>query len=474
MSTMRKHHTGLSTPPLTADEQQKLQEKFAKEAKAHEESQHIVQQMQVYHSADDVKQSIQALAEKIQQEMKDEDFTVLTSLSNADIFAQSLMTCLNKLGVIPKTDRIDIVRNEITGVPEVTIKPGLKMAGRKVLILKSLVRGGVATDYAMAYCKSQHATEVYVAALLDCVNQREAGFENIKPNFVCFQDASQKLEAKQLLGCGLGVSRLRALPMMGYVPHAVVQKPAYPTVSRGNDIFKIPTLTDEEKAIIASDLEKYAEEYKNTREVCKKLRIFLSADAIEKILDTIADRIAEVMQQKPNLRLITSLMGALLFAEEIRQRLNQRGFYPETDMIYVSRYGDKEEGGEPVLLVKPRFDLRGCDVMILEDLIEGGATLDFIKQACFDLGARSVMIAVLFDKVNQREEGFEHIGADIVGHEDTSAKKRSKWWVGHGCDQGRRARNYPDLCFKPIGNDITDEERPQPDYILNSFIRACR
>ncbi|MDR3478275.1 MAG: phosphoribosyltransferase family protein [Gammaproteobacteria bacterium] len=220
-----------------------------------------------------------------------------------------------------------------------------------------------------------------------------------------------------------------------------------------NTGLKVAPLTEEQKKQLELELKAEEQEHEDTKKTMQQLRVFLKKEDIEKKLDEMADTLAEAMKETPNVVVMTSLMGAAPFAEGIKNRLLKRGLCPKEDMICVSRYGDNHQGGEPQLVVKPRLDLRGRNVLILEDLIEGGVTIAYAKQVCEDLGARSVKVATLLDRVNQRVQGFEDVKPDFHCFEDSAKKGEAKWLIGRGLDEYRRARSLSWIGFKPMGQD---------------------
>jgi hypoxanthine phosphoribosyltransferase len=231
-----------------------------------------------------------------------------------------------------------------------------------------------------------------------------------------------------------------------------------------NTGLKVPDLTEEENLKLELELKAEEQEHEETKKTMQQLRVFLKKEEIEKKLDAMADTLADVMKNTPNVVVLTSMMGAAPFAEGIKNRLNKRGLFPKEDMICVSRYGDNHQGGEPQLKIKPQLDLRKRNVLILEDLIEGGVTIAYAAQVCKDLGASSVKVAVLLDRVNQRVEGFESVKPDFNCFEDTAKKGEAKWLIGRGLDEYRRARSLSWIGYKPMGEELAALSKEQAGH----------
>ena len=77
------------------------------------------------------------------------------------------------------------------------------------------------------------------------------------------------------------------------------------------------------------------------------------------------------------------------------------------DFIHATRYAGQTHGGELNFRVPPRFDLRGQDVLIVDDIYDVGLTLELIERYCIGHGAHSVNSAVLVRKLHDRETAGE-------------------------------------------------------------------
>lgn len=94
------------------------------------------------------------------------------------------------------------------------------------------------------------------------------------------------------------------------------------------------------------------------------------------------------------------MTGGVIFAGKLLPRLD---FPAEIDYCHASRYAGKTAGTELVWRVTPQASLAGRHVVIVDDILDEGATLQSIIQSCESVGAKSVKTAVLVEKVHDRK-----------------------------------------------------------------------
>ncbi len=133
---------------------------------------------------------------------------------------------------------------------------------------------------------------------------------------------------------------------------------------------------------------------------------------------------------------ITVMNGGLIFAGQLLTRL----FFPlETDYLHATRYGDRTRGEELDWIVKPKIDIRGKTVLLLDDILDEGVTLSSVVAYCIKNGAKEVLTAVLVEKLHGRK-AFPGIKADFVGIEI-----EDRFVVGYGLDYKGFWRNAPGI-----------------------------
>jgi hypoxanthine phosphoribosyltransferase len=130
------------------------------------------------------------------------------------------------------------------------------------------------------------------------------------------------------------------------------------------------------------------------------------------------------------------LKGAMFFCSDLMRHI---AFDVALDFIQVSSYGDqKTSSGVVTLLKEPQLDMRGKSVLIVEDIIDSGLSMNEVfRYIKLDRGAREVRTATFLDKPTARKIPFK---ADYVGFSIDP-----KFVIGYGLDYAEKYRNVPDI-----------------------------
>lgn len=128
--------------------------------------------------------------------------------------------------------------------------------------------------------------------------------------------------------------------------------------------------------------------------------------------------------------------GSIIFAGQLLPRL----LFPlEVGYLHATRYGNKTRGGGMTWLAQPVIDLRGRDVLLLDDILDEGITLTAVADYCRLQGAASVLTAVLIDKRHDRKV-VAGCRADFTGMEIAD-----RFIFGYGLDYRGYWRNAPGI-----------------------------
>jgi hypoxanthine phosphoribosyltransferase len=165
----------------------------------------------------------------------------------------------------------------------------------------------------------------------------------------------------------------------------------------------------------------------------KKIEVLFSAEEIARRNLELAEEIA--LGDLSNILVISILKGSFVFAADLIRALHAAGLAPEVEFISVSSYGAGTEPGEIRLLRDVESDVRGRDVLLIDDILESGKTLTFTRDLMLARGARRVAIVALLDKTMRRQA---QITADYTGFECPD-----KFVVGYGMDVGHAFRELP-------------------------------
>lgn len=141
------------------------------------------------------------------------------------------------------------------------------------------------------------------------------------------------------------------------------------------------------------------------------------------------------------------LKGAAVFLSDLMRQVDLDATF---DFIGVSSYGnppgpkqDKvwDSTGEVRLTKDVDQSLRGKNVILVEDILDTGLTLTFLKRLLLGHEPKSLRVAVLLDKPSRRKLP---VAADYVGFTIPD-----EFVVGYGLDYGEKYRNLPDVCVLP-------------------------
>jgi hypoxanthine phosphoribosyltransferase len=129
---------------------------------------------------------------------------------------------------------------------------------------------------------------------------------------------------------------------------------------------------------------------------------------------------------------VSLLNGTVMFLADLIRYLN---LPLRLDFLGVSSYGEGTESGELIFTKELRLDVRGRDVLLVDDILDTGKTLSRVLPKLRVLRPRRIKICVLLDKPARR---VEKIAADYVGFEIPDY-----FVVGYGLDFAERYRNLP-------------------------------
>jgi hypoxanthine phosphoribosyltransferase len=129
---------------------------------------------------------------------------------------------------------------------------------------------------------------------------------------------------------------------------------------------------------------------------------------------------------------VALLNGTVLFLADLIRHLS---LPLRLDFIGVSSYGAGTESGELVFTKELRLDVRGRDVLLVDDILDTGKTLSRVIPKLRSLKPRRIKVCVLLDKPARR---VAKVAADYVGFEIPDV-----FVVGYGLDYAEKYRNLP-------------------------------
>ena len=169
-------------------------------------------------------------------------------------------------------------------------------------------------------------------------------------------------------------------------------------------------------------------------------RMLFSADEIAAAIDNLALRIARDYAGQP-LLVLGVLKGALYVAADLVRAVSRLPGGPgiELDFLVVSSYGvSTRSSGEVRLLKDIAANVSGKNVLIVEDIVDNGLTLQYLRSLLIGRAPATLRSCVLFDKPYNRQVD---VPIDYVGLVAPDA-----FVVGYGLDYGESYRNLPFLA----------------------------
>jgi len=143
--------------------------------------------------------------------------------------------------------------------------------------------------------------------------------------------------------------------------------------------------------------------------VFDKSRCLYDSESVCDAVDVLAEKITEQLKDS-NPVVITVMNGGLIPAGMILPKLN---FPLHQDYLHASRYQGNTRGGKLDWIVRPQNTLTDRVVLVIDDILDEGITLNAIMKYCLEQGASKVYSCVLVEKNRERTAGCQH--ADFTG-----------------------------------------------------------
>lgn len=160
--------------------------------------------------------------------------------------------------------------------------------------------------------------------------------------------------------------------------------------------------------------------------------ILVSEEQLREINKNLGTQITKDFQGK-NLLVIGILKGSVYFMADLTRYID---LPLKLDFLAVSSYGSGTTSSGAVKIVKDvDTNLEGYDVLIVEDILDSGRTLDYVSNLLKVRGANSISIVTLLDKPERR---VVNLHPDYVG-----CNVPDEFVVGYGLDYDQKYRNLP-------------------------------
>ena len=160
-------------------------------------------------------------------------------------------------------------------------------------------------------------------------------------------------------------------------------------------------------------------------------QIIVTEAEIQARLIELGKEINEAYEER-DVAVIAIINGAIIFVADLIRQLN---ISMKIDCIRIANYRDEKSMQKPEIIDKIRLDLKGLDVLIIDDILDSGRTLSHVTEIFKTMQPASLKTCVLLDKKTTRSVDFE---ADFVGF-----RIPDEFVVGYGLDFAERYRQLP-------------------------------
>lgn len=178
------------------------------------------------------------------------------------------------------------------------------------------------------------------------------------------------------------------------------------------------------------------------------LKVLITRDQIAQKVKELGAQISRDFAGQP-IVFVGVLKGAAIFLGDLARQVDLDASF---DFIGVSSYGNRpsptqelkhgwDSTGEVRLTKDVDQSMEGKNIILVEDILDTGLTLTFLKKFFLSHKPKAFKIAALLDKPSRRKMPIE---GDYVGF-----KIPDEFVVGYGLDYAERYRNLPDVCVVP-------------------------
>lgn len=162
------------------------------------------------------------------------------------------------------------------------------------------------------------------------------------------------------------------------------------------------------------------------------LKVLVTEDQLKARVAEMGDILYEKFKDK-NPLFLSVLKGSFIFMADLVRACQVKG---DVEFIAVSSYQNGTVSSGRVQITRDvQQDINGRDLIIVEDILDSGNTLAFLKDYFMSKGAASITIVTLLDKPNRRTKA---ITPDLAGFEVPD-----EFVVGYGLDFAQMYRNIP-------------------------------
>lgn len=165
----------------------------------------------------------------------------------------------------------------------------------------------------------------------------------------------------------------------------------------------------------------------------KTFKLSITADEISQAVDRLAAELNRDLEGRNPLFLVV-LNGAFIFAADLYRKITIES---EISFVKLASYSGTSSTSDVKELIGLNERLKGRNIVILEDIIDTGTTMQYLINKLYYLGVNDVKLAALLFKPGAFRESFriDYLGMEIP----------NEFIVGYGLDYDGFGRNYADI-----------------------------
>lgn len=164
-----------------------------------------------------------------------------------------------------------------------------------------------------------------------------------------------------------------------------------------------------------------------------KMEVVITSEAIQDRVNELGEQITRDFQGEP-LTVVCVLKGAFLFFADLVRAVD---LDLELEFVRLASYGSGTESGELVFSKDLETTIQGKNVLIVEDIVDSGYSMDFLLRTFAERKPRSLRLAALVDKHERREVDLV---VDYYGF-----RLEKGFIVGYGMDYAERYRQFASI-----------------------------
>lgn len=173
----------------------------------------------------------------------------------------------------------------------------------------------------------------------------------------------------------------------------------------------------------------------------RTIPVLYTAQEIKERIESLSSEIAKVMPQE--FVIVSLLRGSFMFTADLVRELYHIGVHPMIDFMTLSSYGAATESSGSVVINRDiAEDVKGKDVLIVDDILETGRTLSFAIEELKRRGAENIKVVMLLEKPGKLAVDVK---SDFVGFTIPD-----KFVVGYGLDYANHYRELPFIGYLDV------------------------